>query len=158
MLMVCVPRWRNSINASCIFCFVNRSARFRLERSNPIFDISSFWYDCQVAWMWKTTFFLLVLEPLLMISNNEFESVNKYILIARLSACSTCDRSANEWSTKSAKAITSANKTERVTLSRLVALEREVYRRGVPIHEKGYPSQLRWQVVVVCKCRIRVSN
>ena len=73
-------------------------------------------YACLVACMSSIIRFSLVLEPLLMISNNDFESFSRCMSTPRRSACSNWSQRAKASSKSSANAMNSAKRTERVTL------------------------------------------
>ena len=60
--------------------------------------------------------FLLVRDPSLIMSNNDFESVIKCIRTAEPITSSSCDLNANELSRRSANAITSAERIDPVSL------------------------------------------
>ena len=100
----------------CNFSFVNPSSRLSLERTKPILEISLDWYVWREAWISSMILFSLDFDPLLIISNYDFESVSKCMGTARISACSIWYLSATASSNRSANAITSADSTERVTL------------------------------------------
>ncbi len=56
--------------------------------------------------------FALFRDPLLVISNSDFESVGKCMVTERRSACSICEHIARVSSEKAAKAMTLAESTE----------------------------------------------
>ena len=73
---------------------MNPSARLFSEKAKPMFEISCALYAALVACISSMIRFSLVIDRLLMISNNDFESVIKCIGIVRERVCSSCDRSA----------------------------------------------------------------
>ncbi len=121
-LMTCFPVSNSTNKDSCMFIFVNPSARLSLERTKPIFEIYFIWYAPLAACTSNMMRFLLVREPLVIISNNDFESVRRCRGTARCTPCSTCDLSARASSNRSANAITLADNTERLTLLDLYLL------------------------------------
>lgn len=112
----CFPFCKQFKYAFYILSFVKPSSILSQLRTKAMFEISCTRQSCRAANISSIICFSLVRDPLLIMSNNDFESFCKCRSIAFLSACSNCDWRACASSNKSAKAITSADNTERVTL------------------------------------------